>query len=80
MFKWVIGNRKFFMVALFLMVAVYLLLDKRVPAQDWLDNVSEVMVAFLGANIGEHLMEVGKKWIETKNQKDIQEVLKEMKD
>lgn len=61
--KFLTGFRKWTMSIIFLIVAVTLLLMGEIPEKDWLDNVSEVMVAFMATNVGEHIINVGKTWI-----------------
>jgi len=77
--KWLVGFRKWTMAVIFLAVAVGLLVTGVIDQTDWLDNVSEVMVAFMATNVGEHLIAVGKKWIEERNKKDIKVVMDETK-
>lgn len=61
-----VGMRKFAMALIFLAVAIILLVTGVIPKEDWLDNVKDVMVAFMATNIGEHLISVGKDWIKEK--------------
>ena len=51
------------MAIIFIVVAVTLLLVGMIPSDDWLKNVSTVIVAFMATNIGEHIINVAKDWI-----------------
>ena len=44
-----------------------LLVFKQVPSTDWMDNMSEIMVAFMATNIGEHIINVAKGWVSAKS-------------
>lgn len=77
MINFLTGFRKFAMGIIFLVVAVGLLLAGVIPADDWLKNVTAVVTAFMATNVGEHIINAAKHWIEQKNQKDIAEVMKE---
>jgi hypothetical protein len=69
MFKWLTGFRKFTMAIIFLFVAVALLMGGVVPKDDWMKQVSSVMIAFMATNVGEHIIAVGKEWISEKFKK-----------
>lgn len=60
------GFRKFTMAVIFLMVAVALLVLEYIPAQGWLSDVGSVMTAFMATNVGEHIIAIGRQWIESK--------------
>lgn len=64
MFEFIVGSRKFLMVAVFLVVALYLLLTQKVPSNDWMSNMTTVMVAFLGSNVAEHVTNLAKTWVD----------------
>lgn len=68
MFKWLVGFRKLFMAVLFLVVAVMLLLSEQVPASDWMKHMSSVVIAFMGTNVSEHIINVAKDWIKQKKE------------
>jgi len=68
-FKWLVGFRKFTIAIIYLVVAVVLLLTGEIPKADWLENVSKTIMAFFATNIGEHLINVGKVWINEKFKK-----------
>ena len=61
--KFLTGFRKWTMSIIFLTVAVVLLLTGFIPKETWLDNVSEVMVAFMATNVGEHIINAVKGWV-----------------
>ncbi len=63
MFKYLTGFRKFTMSIVFLVVAVALLLTDQVPQEDWMKQMSSVMVAFMATNVGEHIINVAKDWV-----------------
>ena len=69
MLKILTGYRKFTMAALFLTVAVGLLTAGVIPKDDWLKHVSSVMIAFMATNVGEHIISVGKEWVNGKLKK-----------
>ena len=69
------GFRKWSMAIIFLAVAVVLLVFEQVPSVDWMDNVSEVMVAFMATNVGEHILNVTKEWVKGKNFGEINTLL-----
>ena len=77
--KFLIGFRKWTMAVIFLLVAVVLLVTGVIEQKDWLDNVAEVMVAFMATNVGEHIIKVGKDWIAERQKKDIKIILDEHK-
>lgn len=62
------GFRKFTMAVVFLITAVALLLAGYIPSEGWLSDVGSVMTAFMATNLGEHIITIGKKWIEGKNE------------
>lgn len=64
--QFLVGFRKFTLAAVYLVVAIVLLLAGVIPAEGWLQHVTSVVVAFMGTNIGEHLIAVSKEWINTK--------------
>lgn len=69
MLKVLTGYRKFTMAVLFLLVAILLLTAGTIPKDDWLKHVSSVMIAFMATNVGEHIISVGKEWINEKFKK-----------
>lgn len=72
--EWLTGFRKFTMAIIFLAVAVVLLVTGLVPPNDWLKHVGAVMTAFMATNVGEHLIQIGKEWIQ---RRDIDKVMDE---
>ena len=62
------GFRKFIMALVFLATAVALLLAGYIPSEGWLADVGSVMTAFMATNLGEHIIEIGKKWIEGRDE------------
>jgi len=63
MLDFLVGSRKFLLAILFMSVSLFLLISGKIPAEDWLKHMTTVMVAFLGANISEHVIDMGKDWI-----------------
>ena len=61
------GFRKWTMALIFIIVAIALRLSDFIPAVGWIESVSGVMIAFMGTNIGEHIISVGKEWIKSNN-------------
>jgi ABC-type proline/glycine betaine transport system substrate-binding protein len=68
MFKWLAGFRKLAMAMIFLIVAVGLLLAGQIPNADWMKQMSTVMVAFMATNVGEHIINVAKDWVQHKKE------------
>ena len=66
---WITGFRKFTMAMVFLTVAVVLLSLDMIPKDDWLKQVGAVMTAFMATNLGEHIIKVGKEWIDSRVKK-----------
>jgi len=54
------------MSLIFLLVAIILLMAGEIPKEDWLKYVSDVMVAFMATNVGEHIINVVKDWVKNK--------------
>lgn len=54
--EWLVGSRKWSMAALFLASAVTLRVLGYVGPEGFIDALSTVMVAFMGSNVGEHLI------------------------
>jgi hypothetical protein len=54
------------MSLIFLIVAIILLMVGAIPSEDWLKHVSNVMVAFMATNVGEHIINVVKDWVKNK--------------
>jgi len=63
------GYRKFTMALVFLVVAVCLLVFDVVPKEDWMKHAASVMIAFMATNVGEHIINVGKEWLNAKTKK-----------
>lgn len=62
----VTGFRKLLMGIVFLMVAVVLLILDYIPQDNWLEHVSAVVIAFMGTNLGEHIIKIGQTWMNQK--------------
>jgi len=67
MLKFLLGFRKFTLTAIYLLVAILLLVLGVIPAEGWLEQVTAAVVAFLGTNIGEHLLNLGKEYLKGKS-------------
>ena len=65
-----LGFRKFAMALIFLFVAIALLMGDVIPSEDWLKHVASVMIAFQATNVAEHIVAVGKEWINERLQKN----------
>ena len=76
--EYLVGFRKFTMAVAFLVVAIILLIAGVIPSDDWLKQVSAVMIAFMGTNIGEHIIQVGKDWIANRKWENMKEVMKDV--
>lgn len=71
-----VGFRKFIAFAVYFFVALILLVTDVIPSDTWLTEVTKVAVAFMGTNIGEHLINLGREWIANKKIGDVAEILK----
>jgi len=71
------GFRKLSMGIIFVLVATILLVMGYVPSDDWMKNVSAVVIAFMSTNLGEHIVAVAKEW---GNSKKIETVIEGAKD
>lgn len=66
MLNWLTGFRKFTLAGLFLALSTALMLLGYFDGKDWVETGRDVVVAFLGTNIGEHLIGVAKDWIKSR--------------
>lgn len=64
--KYLVGLRKFTYGMIFLIVSLILLMFDIVEGQDWVKYNKEVAVAFMATNIGEHIINVAKTWVDDK--------------
>ena len=64
--RFLVGFRKFTVAIIFLVVSLGLLLGGVVTGGDFMKYNSSVIVAFMATNIGEHLLEIGKTWVNEK--------------
>jgi len=60
MLSFITGFRKWTLALLYLIIAITLLSLDIIPKDDWLKNVSSVIIAFFATNVGEHLINIGK--------------------
>lgn len=63
MLVFLIGFRKFLMGGLFLLLTTWLLLMGMIPAVDWLQHTSTVVVAFMSTNVAESIISFAKEWV-----------------
>lgn len=54
---WLLGFRKAILTLVYLVVATSLLVTGYLPADNWLGNVTTVLVTFLGTNVSEHILQ-----------------------
>ena len=71
-----IGFRKWILVVVFFLVSLGLLWKGILDGKSWLEVNRDVLVAFIGSNIGEHMINFGKLWLESKGRADIKDILK----
>ena len=64
--KYLVGLRKFTYGMIFLVVSLILLSVDWVDGSDWIKYNKEVAVAFMATNIGEHIINVAKTWVNDK--------------
>lgn len=55
------GKRKYTVTLMFVATSIALVVFKQIPANDWLQYTSYVILAYMGGNVGEHFMKRGKK-------------------
>lgn len=66
MFGFLIGFRKFLIMLIFLVVMIIFRVLGYINGAEFAQNLQLAVVAFFGTNIGEHLLNLGKKWVEGK--------------
>lgn len=64
-----IGVRKFVLAILFIAIALTLMLTRFITGSEFITTTRDVVVAFIGANIGEHVINAVKGWINAKKRK-----------
>ena len=74
-----VGLRKFTIMLLYLLVMVWFRLEDLVDGSQFAENVTKAVIAFFGMNISEHMINLGKNWLqgklkELKNGKTTEEV------
>lgn len=75
-FQFLVGFRKFtIMVAFMAIMIVFRVLDL-VNGQEFAENIQLAVVAFMGTNLGEHLLSLGKDYVQGK----LKEIKGESKD
>ena len=60
------GFRKFTMAILFITVSLTLLLTRFITGSEFILTTRDVVVAFITANVGEHIVGAVKEWIKKK--------------
>ena len=78
MIRWLIGFRKLTIALIFMVVAITLLVLGLIPAEDWLKHTSTVCVAFFGTNVGEHVIDVMKDWIQGKKTENMNKLIEKV--
>jgi len=64
-----IGVRKFVLALLFITLGLGLMLFNFITGNEFIMTTRDVVVAFIGANIGEHVIETIKDWIKVNKKK-----------
>lgn len=64
--NFLLGFRKFIMAAAFILISVVLLALGQVDGKTLVETSRDVVVAFMGTNLGEHLISTTQKWIESR--------------
>jgi len=54
------GKRKYTITIAFLVTSIGLVIFKQIPATDWLQYTSYVILAYFGGNVGEHFTKTKK--------------------
>ena len=74
--KGLIGFRKFVYGIIFLSISLALLLSGHVSGADWIKYNSSVAIAFFSTNIGEHIIKIGKEYLQSKITRDVLDKIK----
>lgn len=64
--SFLVGFRKFFITLLFISVMIIFRILNYINGAEFAENLQLAVVAYLGSNVGEHLLDLGKKWVEGK--------------
>lgn len=75
MLGFLVGFRKFTIMVVFLLVMVTFRILNYIDGAQFAENLQIAVVAFFGTNLGEHLINIGKEWVQGK----ISEITKEDK-
>ena len=75
-FGFLVGFRKFTVMVAFMSIMVLFRVLGYVNGQEFSENLQLAVVAFMGTNLGEHLLSLGKEWVQGK----IKEIKGESKD
>lgn len=78
-FAFLLGFRKFTIMAIFLIVMVLFRIFDLINGEQFSANLQIAVVAFFGTNVGEHLVNLGKDFLQGKL-KNIPEALEKTKD
>lgn len=66
MFGFLVGFRKFFAFFFYFVVCTVLMIMGYISGDHYMAQTTAGLTAFLGTNIGEHLLNLGKEWIQGK--------------
>ncbi len=62
-----VGYRKFVIMVLFLAIMVAFRLSELINGAEFAENLQIAVVAFFGTNLGEHVVNLGKEYVSSKN-------------
>ena len=65
-FAFLTGFRKFTVMVAFMAIMVLFRVLDYVNGQEFAENLQLAVVAFMGTNLGEHLIQLGKDWVQGK--------------
>jgi len=66
LFRFLLGFRKLTVMLLFLITMILFRIFNYIDGAQFAENLQLAVVAFFGANIGEHLLNLGKEFIKSK--------------
>lgn len=65
-FAYLIGFRKLIVIMVFMAVMVSFRVLNYINGEEFANNLQLAVVAYIGANLGEHFVDTAKQWIEAK--------------
>ena len=72
-----LGFRKFAVIVMFMAVMITFRLLEMIDGKEFADNLQIGIVAYLGSNLGEHVINIGREYMDRKSSKKKEEGPKE---